>query len=52
MAKLSDRYIDEIVEWNQKFNLTGLKKFDEIKIKLYDDSLNIAKAVDLKRKIK
>jgi 16S rRNA (guanine527-N7)-methyltransferase len=46
------RYIEEIVEWNKKFNLTGLKTFDEIKSKLYDDSLNIAKAVDLSKKIK
>lgn len=46
------RYIEEIIEWNRKFNLTGLKAFDEIKSKLYDDSLKIAKAVDLSKKIK
>ncbi len=45
-------YISEIISWNEKFNLTGLKTADEINIKLYDDSLNIAKAVDLSGKIK
>lgn len=49
---LSNKYIDEIVAWNKKFNLTGLKSNDEIKIKLYDDSLNIAKVVDLSKPIK
>ena len=52
MDKLSNIYIDEIVAWNQKFNLTGLKAKEDIKLKLYDDSLNIAKAADLTKKIK
>jgi len=52
LDKLSNIYIDEIIAWNQKFNLTGLKTKDDIKLKLYDDSLNIAKAVDLSEKIK
>ncbi len=52
MDKRFNIYIDEIVAWNRKFNLTGLKTFDEIKSKLYDDSLNIAKVVDLSKKIK
>ena len=52
MDKLSNKYIDEIVAWNQKFNLTGLKTGDEIRSKLYDDSLNISKAVDLDKNIK
>lgn len=45
-------YINEIVEWNKKFNLTGLKSGEDIKLKLYDDSLNISRAVDLSNKIK
>jgi 16S rRNA (guanine527-N7)-methyltransferase len=45
-------YINEIISWNQKFNLTGLKTKEDIKIKLYDDSLNIARAADLSKKIK
>jgi len=45
-------YINEIVEWNKKFNLTGLKSGEDIRLKLYDDSLNISKAVDLSKKIK
>ncbi len=47
-----DRYINEIVAWNSRFNLTGLKTFDDIRVKLYDDSLNISKAVDLDRPVK
>jgi 16S rRNA (guanine527-N7)-methyltransferase len=49
---LSDKYIDEIILWNKKFNLTGLKNKDDIRSKLYNDSLNIAKAADLNKKIK
>ena len=45
-------YINEIIEWNKKINLTGLKAKDDIKLKLYDDSLNIAKDVDLSERIK
>jgi 16S rRNA (guanine527-N7)-methyltransferase len=52
MLALQDKYIDEIVAWNKKFNLTGLKEHDDIKRKLYDDSLNIARAVDLNKKMK
>jgi len=52
LAKPSDIYIDEIIAWNKKFNLTGLKEHDDIKRKLYDDSLNIAAAVDLDKKLK
>lgn len=52
MDKLSNIYINEIVAWNQKFNLTGLKTIEAIKTKLYDDSLNISKAVDLSKKIR
>lgn len=44
---LSDRYIDLIIEWTAKINLTGLKSASDIRTKLYDDSLNIAKAADL-----
>jgi len=51
LDKLSNKYIDEIVLWNRKFNLTGLKTGEEIRLKLYDDSLNIAKAFDLSKKI-
>jgi len=49
---LSDVFIDEIAAWNKKFNLTGLKNREEIRQKLYLDSLNIARAVDLSKKIK
>jgi len=49
---LSDKYIDEIVSWNKKFNLTGLKNKEEIKEKLYNDSLSIAKVANLSKKLK
>lgn len=49
---LSDKYLDEIVAWNKKFNLTGLKGKEEIRRKLYNDSLNIMKAIDLSGDIK
>ena len=52
MLSLQNKYINEIVSWNKKFNLTGLKTSQEIKLKLYDDSLNIAKAIELNKKIK
>lgn len=49
---LKETYINEIVAWNEKINLTGLKNYEDIKIKLYDDSLNISKAVDLTKALK
>ena len=49
---MKTKYINEIALWNNKYNLTGLKDSEEIKTKLYDDSLNIAKAADLGRNIK
>jgi 16S rRNA (guanine527-N7)-methyltransferase len=52
LDKLSNLYINEIVEWNAKFNLTGLKTFDDIKTKLYDDSLNISNILNLDGKVK
>lgn len=52
MDKLSNIYLDELVSWNERFNLTGLKNKDEIKSKLYEDSLNISKAVHLEKNIK
>ena len=52
MNSIKDKYINEITEWNRKFNLTGLKTAEEIGLKLYDDSLNISKAIDLSKKIK
>ncbi len=52
MNSIRDKYINELVEWNKRFNLTGLKTGDEIRLKLYDDSLNISRAVDLSKRIK
>jgi len=52
MGTPKNTYINEIIEWNKRFNLTGLKAGEDIKLKLYDDSLNIARAADLSKKIK
>jgi 16S rRNA (guanine527-N7)-methyltransferase len=52
MISVKNIYINEIVTWNQRFNLTGLKLAKDIELKLYDDSLNISKAVDLSKNIK
>ena len=51
MPSKKESYISEIVEWNKKINLTGLKLADDISFKLYDDSLNISKAVDLTKNV-
>jgi 16S rRNA (guanine527-N7)-methyltransferase len=52
LDKLSNKYIDLIVEWNGKFNLTGLKNADDIRTKLYEDSLNITSTINLDQPIK
>jgi len=52
MNTLRKTYINEIISWNKKLNLTGLKDAEEIGSKLYDDSLNIAGALDLGGAIK
>jgi 16S rRNA (guanine527-N7)-methyltransferase len=36
---LFHRYLDELWEWNRKFNLTGLKSRDKIVVELFLDSL-------------
>ena len=39
-----DRYLNEILEWNAKFNLTAIRKPEEIRVKHFLDSLTVAKA--------
>ncbi|MBU0573492.1 MAG: 16S rRNA (guanine(527)-N(7))-methyltransferase RsmG [Candidatus Margulisiibacteriota bacterium] len=45
--QLFDRYLNELIEWNKKFNLTSITDPDEIKIKHFEDSLTVLQAVDL-----
>ena len=52
MDTIKNKYINEIIEWNKKLNFTGLKTKEEIESKLYNDSLNISKAIDLSKNIK
>lgn len=39
-----DVYLRELLEWNQKFNLTAIREPEEIKIKHFLDSLSVVKA--------
>jgi 16S rRNA (guanine527-N7)-methyltransferase len=52
MNTKKESYINEIVSWNGKFNLTGLKSADDIRTKLYNDSLNITSTINLDQPIK
>jgi 16S rRNA (guanine527-N7)-methyltransferase len=45
---LFDLYLKELVEWNQKFNLTSVTEPQEIQTRHFDDSLSVLEAVDLK----
>ena len=53
-AKLSsvedkfDIYLNELIEWNKKFNLTSVTDPEEIRIRHFEDSLSVLQAIDLK----
>ncbi|OGC04644.1 16S rRNA (guanine(527)-N(7))-methyltransferase RsmG [candidate division WOR-1 bacterium RIFOXYA12_FULL_43_27] len=42
-----EKYIEELLLWNKKFNLTSITDPKEIKIKHFEDSLSILQAIDL-----
>lgn len=46
MEKL-DRYAEVLMEWNEKMNLTAIKKPEEIVTKHFVDSLTLLRALDL-----
>lgn len=48
LDKLFNLYLQELIEWNKKFNLTAVTDPDEIRIRHFEDSLSILKAIDLK----
>jgi len=48
LDKLFNLYLEELIEWNKKFNLTAITNPDDIKIKHFEDSLSLLKVIDLK----
>ncbi len=47
MDKLFDLYLKELVEWNQRFNLTAITKPEDIRKKHFEDSLLLLQAIQL-----
>ena len=45
-----DVYLDELIEWNNKFNLTAITDPQEIKVKHFEDSLTLSDAYDFSKK--
>ncbi len=41
-----DLFSRDLIEWNQKFNLTGIKTPEDIKVKHFLDSLSVLEALD------
>jgi len=46
LDKLFKLYLDELLEWNKKFNLTAVTDPEEIKTRHFEDSLSILQAVE------
>ena len=44
------KYLDLLLEWNEKFNLTAITEKDEIEEKHFLDSIELAKYFDIKNK--
>ncbi len=38
-------YLDELMKWNRKFNLTGIKKAREIQVKNFQDSVAVSRLI-------
>lgn len=47
MDKLFNLYLKELLEWNQKFNLTAITDPEEMKVRHFEDSLSILQAIEL-----
>ena len=45
-----EKYLDLLLEWNEKFNLTAITDKDEIEEKHFIDSISLVKYFDLKNK--
>jgi len=46
-SQVFDVYLEELLKWNKKFNLTAITDPQEIKIKHFEDSLTILQAIKL-----
>ena len=46
-GKLFDIYLKELLEWNQKFNLTSITNPEEIRLKHFKDSLSLLQTIKL-----
>lgn len=44
-----EEYYELLIEWNEKINLTGIVKKEEVYLKHYYDCLNICRAIDLNK---
>jgi len=42
-----DIYLNELIEWNKKFNLTSVTDPEEIRVRHFEDSLSVLQAIDL-----
>ncbi|MFA4904911.1 MAG: 16S rRNA (guanine(527)-N(7))-methyltransferase RsmG [Candidatus Margulisiibacteriota bacterium] len=47
MDKLFNLYLNELLKWNRKFNLTAITDPEEIKVRHFEDSLSVLQAVEL-----
>jgi len=47
-GELFNIYLNELIEWNNKFNLTAITDPAEIQVKHFEDSVSILQAFDLK----
>lgn len=50
--KKFEQYYNQLVEWNEKINLTAITKPDEVAVKHFEDSLSVLKYVDIKENAK
>ena len=50
-AKLFNEYMDLLLEWNEKINLTAITQKDEIILKHFIDSLTITKYIEKNQRI-
>lgn len=44
-----NKYYNLLIEWNEKINLTGITKKEEVYLKHFYDSLTITKVIDLRK---
>ena len=44
-----EKYYNLLIEWNEKINLTGITKKEEVYLKHFYDSLTISKIIDLNK---